>query len=484
MTFSETLSPAPCEEDVKVACDLVGCRIARSHTGTAFAQPDAIEYAYNAKSELTNAVAVADASYTYAYDFDEIGNRRTSSECGVRSAEYAANELNQYTAISTDTSALFVSPREIFTPLFDADGNQTLVKTATGTWQVSYNGENRPILWTCGATNIVMSYDRMGRRVTKNDQRFVYDGYLCIGKFETSTPIHYNLSPIHCYVWDPTEPVATRPLAWFNSALATPRSALYYTHDGNKNVSEVIADNGNIAAHYEYAPFGAVTVQSGDSAANPWRFSSEFADDELGCDYYNYREYEPLTGRWMCMDPLVSMLRKTHEYSFMGQINMFDNLGLKECVLDSMAIDDKGWRLKSWDFGKSDAMNGYVLITEIETVWEMSANVVCKCWQWNWGWGHRCKTFKNTIVKTVSRSMSLPCNQQCVGYTPTGLSAVPNPTMISAVIGEFAGVVLSKVVSEAMLYFALNDAQMLSELMRAMKPTSLNEGTWPIDKCK
>ena len=68
--------------------DAAGRRIARSHSGTAFAQADTVNYAYNAKSELTNAVAVADANYTYAYDFDEIGNRRTSSECGVRSAEY------------------------------------------------------------------------------------------------------------------------------------------------------------------------------------------------------------------------------------------------------------------------------------------------------------------------------------------------------------------------------------------------------------
>ena len=287
-------------------------RIARAHTGTAFAQPDAINYAYDIKSELTNAVVVADANYTYAYGFDEIGNRRTSSECGVRSAEYAANEPNQYTAISTDTSALFVSPRETFTPLFDADGNQTLVKTATGTWQVSYNGENRPIRREnlsnlsnpSSVSNLItMSYDRMGRRVTKNDQRFVYDGYLQIANHHsTSTP---TPSPYTYFIWDPTEPVATRPLVWFNSALDTPHSALYYTHDGNKNVSEVIANNVSIAAHYEYAPFGAVTAQSGALAmANPWRFSSEFADDELGCDYYNYREYEPVAGRWMGRDPI------------------------------------------------------------------------------------------------------------------------------------------------------------------------------------
>ena len=329
--------------------DAAGRRIAQSHSGAAFAQSDTIGYAYNAKSELTNAVAVADAAYTYSYDFDEIGNRRTSSECGVRCAEYAANELNQYTAISTDTSALFVSPRETFTPLFDADGNQTLVKTATGIWQVTYNGENRPILWTCGETNIVMSYDRMGRRVTKSAEcggqsaeccRFVYDGYLQIAN-HLSTPTlstvalaQVETSTCNYFIWDPTEPIATRPLVWFNSALDTPHSALYYTHDGNKNVSEVIEDNGDIAAHYEYAPFGAVTAQSGDSAANPWRFSSEFADDELGCDYYNYREYEPVTGRWMSRDPSNGSVLWPYLFCLNASPNGFDYAGLVDCPIN------------------------------------------------------------------------------------------------------------------------------------------------------
>ena len=35
-----------------------------------------------------------------------------------------------------------------FSPQFDDDGNQTLVKTETGIWSVTYNGENRPIQWT------------------------------------------------------------------------------------------------------------------------------------------------------------------------------------------------------------------------------------------------------------------------------------------------------------------------------------------------
>ncbi|MCI9206007.1 MAG: hypothetical protein HFJ62_06285, partial [Akkermansia muciniphila] len=37
---------------------------------------------------------------------------------------------------------------------------------------------------------------------------------------------------------------------------------------------------------------------------NPFRFSSEYADDELGLVYYNYRYYNPQDGRWISRDPV------------------------------------------------------------------------------------------------------------------------------------------------------------------------------------
>ena len=50
---------------------------------------------------------------------------------------------------------------------------------------------------------------------------------------------------------------------------------------------------GKVEAHYDYAAFGAVIAQKGDCAeANPWRFSSEYEDTELGLDYYSYRHYD------------------------------------------------------------------------------------------------------------------------------------------------------------------------------------------------
>ena len=111
-------------------------------------------YGYNVRDELISA-----DDLSYAYDdigvhaptsVSEVGNRTTAE-----GKTYTANNLNQYTAIDD------------FTPQYDDDGNQTLIKTETGIWSVVYNAENRPIRWQSGDTVITMSFDRMGRRVER-----------------------------------------------------------------------------------------------------------------------------------------------------------------------------------------------------------------------------------------------------------------------------------------------------------------------------
>ena len=68
-------------------------------------------FAYNKRSELMGALLDENA-YTYAYD--NIGNREIAQEV-AEGITYAANDLNQYTRISTNG--------ENFTPEYDSDGN-------------------------------------------------------------------------------------------------------------------------------------------------------------------------------------------------------------------------------------------------------------------------------------------------------------------------------------------------------------------------
>ena len=316
--------------------DAAGRRTAITRSGSMMSETRTDYYDYNGRNELTNAVKNVSLN-EYAYQYDDIGNRTAALDLGTNHT-YTANSLNQYTQISNlcDSASL----REEFFPQFDDDGNQTLIKTATGIWQVSYNGENRPVLWECGSTNITMKFDRMGRRVeyvetvsgvTNTHHRFVYDGYLCIQRLNAAANNSIDL----VFGWDPSEPVATRPLILQKYG----QYNLFYTHDGNKNVSELVffQQANGIAAHYEYAPFGAVTATSRSTPVtaydfirhNSVRFSSEHADDMLGLVYYNYRHYSSINGRWISRDP-KGELSSFGLYQFCsGHPFLNDKLGLE-----------------------------------------------------------------------------------------------------------------------------------------------------------
>ncbi len=253
-------------------------------------------YFYNARGELTLATNVVTGT-EFAYRYDDIGNRLWSREFGTN-CTYVANGLNQYTGIVRGG----VSERAAF----DLDGNQTNVVTATGEWAVEYNGENRPVRWTRtldGAT-VLMAYDRMGRRVMKDDETFVYDGYLNVSRT----------------VWDPTEPVATRPLVWESDETVS-----YLFHDGNKNtINEVF---GEVIRNCNFV---GQTVLLNGNCRSPWLRSSEFRDDLLNLVYYNYRLEALELSRWTTREPLNNDDKNPYLLLHNNAVDAFDYLGLME----------------------------------------------------------------------------------------------------------------------------------------------------------
>ena len=260
---------------------------------------------------------------------------------------YATNALNQYTEISSaEPNQQTAEPSNQPSSLqlsYDADGNATQVQTSTGTWNVEYNAENRPVRWTNAATGtvITMSFDSQGRRteyksVTNGAQntwlRFLYDGYLCVQVLYSKEP--HNV--FKEFVWDPTESVATRPLAF---RYAPNSLNLFYACDGDKNVSDVFyrMNSNGIGAHYDYAPFGGTTRTHSDSSAsfdivalNPFRFSSEYYDSELDLVYYNFRHYSPSLGRFLSRDPIEEQ-GGLNLYAFVGNrsLKRVDLLGTR-----------------------------------------------------------------------------------------------------------------------------------------------------------
>ena len=64
---------------------------------------------------------------------------------------------------------------------------------------------------------------------------------------------------------------------------------------------------------------------------NPFPFSSEYADDEMGLVYYNYRYYHALSGRWLTKDPMEEY-STLNMYRFLNNNLGIDQLGLSACL--------------------------------------------------------------------------------------------------------------------------------------------------------
>jgi RHS repeat-associated protein len=73
-----------------------------------------------------------------------------------------------------------------------------------------------------------------------------------------------------------------------------------------------------------------VTSENEDQSAaklNPYRFSSEYADDALGLVYYNYRHYNPADGRWTGRDVDENLSVNMYAILLNANVSGFDVLG-------------------------------------------------------------------------------------------------------------------------------------------------------------
>jgi len=281
-------------------------------------------FSYNGRNELTGATLGA---APYGYSYDNIGNRKTAQEL-AQELTYAANNLNQYTRIANSTLNSPPSTLEQpFVPQYDASGNQTLIKTSTGVWTAVYNAANRAVSFTSrdGGTVVECGYDYQGRRymkkVTENGtvtshERYLYRGYLQIAALDMLN----RRDVLRTLLWDPQEPVVTRPLALVQDNI------LYcYGVGFNKNVAEVFDKQGAMGVAYDYSPYGI--VGSTGSLVQPVQWSSEMNDPELSLVYYNYRYYNPADGRWISRD-LLEEKSRINLYEYGSPLIIVDYNGL------------------------------------------------------------------------------------------------------------------------------------------------------------
>ena len=159
----------------------------------------------------------------------------------------------------------------------------------------------------------------MGRRVKKavyaygsggwelqKEILFVYDGWNLIHEKEvsgTGDPLFEKF-----YVWGLDLSQSIQGAGGIGGLLAMVDNGktYHYFYDRNGNVGQLVnAAKEEIAAHYEFDPFGNTVYQSGSMAdGNPFRHSTKYFDSETGLVYNDFRYYSPDLGRWLTRDPI------------------------------------------------------------------------------------------------------------------------------------------------------------------------------------
>ncbi len=272
----------------------------------------------------------------------------------------------------TNTGGLIV-PDDRQALLYDLDGNLTF----DGTWSYTWDAENR--LRTMTMTNVAgiansnrlrleFTYDHQGRRVEKVvkrwtgstfanavTNRFVYDlpaapGAAQAGGWNLIAEVGPSGSLVRSYVWGLDLSGTMEDAGGIGGLLlvtchSSPVTNCFVAYDGNGNVTALVkGGNDPIAARCEYSPFGETLRATGPLAkANPFRFSTKFADGESGLVYYGYRYYAPGLGRFVNRDPIEEEGGNSlYGFAVNDPLNHYDTHGHSPLLIAAVLVLEVG----------------------------------------------------------------------------------------------------------------------------------------------
>jgi len=261
-------------------------------------------YQYDELSRLTQAThpVLEDEHYTY----DLLSNRLTASNAQGICRYDANNALLNYG--NTE---------------FEYDPNGNLVKKTTGTQitHYEYNIKNRLVRVTNSQDDLIAEYgyDPIGRRIWKKVEGiktyFIYADEGLIGEYDE------NGTEIKAYGYRPDSIWTTNPL--FQK---TNGSYYWYQNDHLGTPQKLIDSQGDVVWEAVYEAFGKARVDV-ELVENHLRFAGQYFDKETGLHYNWHRYYEPTTGRYLSVDPILSA--NLYAYVSGNPLTFIDPLGLE-----------------------------------------------------------------------------------------------------------------------------------------------------------
>jgi RHS repeat-associated protein len=244
-------------------------------------------YGYDPVSRLASlshdlAGTAQDVTYSYtSYNpaSQLLSQTRNNDSYGFTSTaanvSYAANGLNQYSAVGT------VAP--------SYDGNGNLIGDGTTTY--TYDVESR-LLTASGATNATLTYDPLGRLFQTSGAtttKLLYDGDELVAEYDAAGSL------VRRYVHGPN---TDEPVLWYEGSGLGTRRYLRTDHQGS--IVAVTDVNGNSIAVNKYDEYGVRTA----SNVGRFQYTGQILIPELNLYYYKARIYSATLGRFLQTDPI------------------------------------------------------------------------------------------------------------------------------------------------------------------------------------
>ena len=101
----------------------------------------------------------------------------------------------------------------------------------------------------------------------------------------------------------------------------------FYLADHLGSVRGLADASGNITDSYSYDPYGQRTAVTGSGASTPFGYAGQYTDAETGFQYLRARYYDPATGQFLTVDPLVDSTGHPYAYAGDNPVNNTDPSG-------------------------------------------------------------------------------------------------------------------------------------------------------------
>ena len=222
-------------------------------------------YSYNSSQQLTSTPSGAGSiSYTY----DTLGDRATSTPSGGSATDYAYNQTGELTGYTPPTGS-----------------------SAT----YAYNGDGLRMSKTTGGTTYQYAYD-----TTANAPLILADG-------------------TNDYIYGPDE----TPIEQITSG----GTVQYLHHDQLGSTRLITNSSGSSVGTFTYTPTGTLQASTG-TATTPLGYAAGYTDPETSFEYLDNRYYNPSTGQFISVDPLVAATQQPYAYAGGDPIDNTDPTGL------------------------------------------------------------------------------------------------------------------------------------------------------------